>query len=153
MWHFLPNVGSGFSKCLLYPKLGVEKKKWLATRNQNLLCKKSLLEIILFTCTSISTDGNLIDLRHSTFKKRAPKAIKVIREFARKQMNTTDVRLHPSLNGAVWARGIKSVPHRLRIRLARKRNESEDAKEKLYTLISHVPMSKFKGVQTETVEE
>ena len=31
--------------------------------------------------------------------------------------------------------------------------ESEDAKEKLYTLISHVPMSKFKGVQTETVEE
>jgi large subunit ribosomal protein L31e len=77
----------------------------------------------------------------------------VIREFARKQMNTTDVRLHPSLNGAVWANGIKAVPHRLRIRLARKRNESEDAKEKLYTLISHVPMSNFKGIETETVEE
>jgi len=77
----------------------------------------------------------------------------VIREFARKQMNTNDVRLHPSVNGAVWAKGIKSVPHRMRIRLARKRNESEDAKEKLYTLISHVPMSNYKGVQTETVEE
>ena len=92
-------------------------------------------------------------LYSSTFKKRAPKAIKVIREFARKQMNTNDVRLHPSLNLAVWAKGIKSVPHRLRIRLARKRNDSEDAKEKLYTLISHVPMSNFKGIQTAAVEE
>jgi large subunit ribosomal protein L31e len=92
--------------------------------------------------------------RHSsTFKKRAPKAVKVIRAFAQKHMGTSDVRLDPSLNKALWARGIKGVPHRLRIRLARRRNDSEDAKEKLYTLVYHVPMTLFKGVQTETVDE
>ena len=89
----------------------------------------------------------------STFKKRAPKAIKVIKEFAKKHMKTSDVRLDPSLNKAVWAKGIKSVPHRMRLRLARRRNDAEDAKEKLYTLVSHVPMTQFKGVQTETVDE
>lgn len=68
-------------------------------------------------------------------------------------MGTTDVRVDPSLNKAVWASGIKSVPHRIRVRLARKRNDSEDAQEKLYTLVSHVPMTNFKGVLTETVDE
>ena len=68
-------------------------------------------------------------------------------------MGTTDIRLDPSLNKAVWSKGVKQVAHRLRIRLARKRNDSEDAKEKLYTLVSHVPVTKFKGLQTETVEE
>jgi hypothetical protein len=44
----------------------------------------------------------------------------------------------------------RNVPFRLRIRLARKRNENEDAKEKLYTLVSHVKVASVKGLQTET---
>ena len=32
-------------------------------------------------------------------------------------MGTTDVRLDPKLNQAVWAQGIKTVPHRLRVKL------------------------------------
>ncbi|KAI9102046.1 60S ribosomal protein L31 [Phlyctochytrium arcticum] len=87
-----------------------------------------------------------------TFKKRAPTAVKKIREFAQKQMGTTDVRLDTGLNKAVWARGIKSVPHRIRVRLSRRRNDAENAKEKLYTLVTYVPVTNFKGLETETVE-
>ncbi|KAI8919173.1 hypothetical protein PhCBS80983_g00296 [Powellomyces hirtus] len=88
-----------------------------------------------------------------TFKKRAPTAVKAIREFATKTMGTSDVRLDPSLNKAVWARGIKAVPHRIRVRLSRRRNDAEDAKEKLYTFVTFVPVTNFKGLQTTAVEE
>ena len=60
-------------------------------------------------------------------------------------MGTTDVRLDPSLNKQVWARGVKGVPHRIRVRLSRKRNDAEDAKEKLYTYVSHIPCVSFNG--------
>ena len=52
-----------------------------------------------------------------SFKKRAPWAVKSVIEFAQKTMGTTDVRLDPKLNQAVWAQGIKTVPHRLRVKL------------------------------------
>ena len=35
----------------------------------------------------------------------------------------------------------RNVPYRLRVRLARKRNEDEDAENKMYTLVTHVEMS------------
>jgi large subunit ribosomal protein L31e len=60
-------------------------------------------------------------------------------------MGTKDVRLDPTLNEAVWHRGVKSVPHRIRVRLARKRNDAEDAEEKLYTLVTPVAVTSFKG--------
>jgi len=34
-------------------------------------------------------------------------------------MGTSDVRLDPKLNQAIWAQGIKSVPHRIRVKLER----------------------------------
>jgi ribosomal protein L31E len=52
-----------------------------------------------------------------SFKKRAPWAIKSVISFAQKTMGTSDVRLDPKLNQAVWAQGIKTVPHRLRVKL------------------------------------
>ena len=52
-----------------------------------------------------------------SLKKRAPWAIKSIVDFTTKAMGTTDVRIDHKLNQAVWAQGIKSVPHRLRVRL------------------------------------
>lgn len=89
----------------------------------------------------------------TTFKKRAPKAIKVIREFAQKTMGTADVRLDPSLNKAVWKNGIKGVGFRIRVRLARKRNDDEDSANKLYTFVTPVEVASFKGLQTEVVEQ
>ena len=115
-----------------------------------------------------------------SFKKRAPHAVKSVVEFAQKAMGTTDVRLDPKLNQALWAQGIKSVPHRIRVKLERacsflpsfcfavvlggvgmsgledsgltggryrvagKRNDEENAKEKLFTYASHVPVDSFK---------
>ena len=52
-----------------------------------------------------------------SFKKRAPWAVKSVVNFAQKAMGTTDIRLDPKLNQALWARGVKSVPHRIRVKL------------------------------------
>lgn len=54
-----------------------------------------------------------------SFKKRAPWAVKSVVDFAQKAMGTEDVRIDPKLNQALWAQGIKSVPHRIRVKLER----------------------------------
>ena len=35
----------------------------------------------------------------------------------------------------------------MRVRIARKRNEDEEAKEKLYCHVEHVPVATFKGLE------
>ncbi|KAI9858233.1 MAG: 60S ribosomal protein L31 [Vezdaea acicularis] len=88
-----------------------------------------------------------------SFKKRAPRAIKEIRRFATKAMGTHDVRLDPQLNKKVWESGIKGVPFRLRVRISRKRNDEEGAKEKLYSLVQAVNVKNPKGLPTTVVED
>merc|ERR1711862_171646 len=78
-----------------------------------------------------------------TFKKRAPRAVKEIRKFARKEMGTEDVRVDTQLNKFVWSKGIRNVPYRVRVRLTRKRNDDEDAKGEMYTLCTLVQVSGF----------
>jgi len=60
-------------------------------------------------------------------------------------MGTTDVRIDTKLNKAVWAKGIRNVPYRIRVKLSRRRNEDEESANKLYTLVTHVPVTSFKG--------
>merc|ERR1712061_844729 len=86
------------------------------------------------------------------FKYRAPRAVKEIKKFAVKQMGTDDVRIDTRLNKHIWSQGVRNVPFRVRVRLARMRNEDEDSTNKLYTLVSHVNVATFKGLQTENVE-
>ncbi|XP_073011336.1 large ribosomal subunit protein eL31-like [Typha latifolia] len=90
-----------------------------------------------------------------SFKKMAPKAIKEIRKFAQKAMGTTDVRVDVKLNKHIWSRGIRGVPRRVRVMIARKRNDEEDAKEELYSLVTvaEIPAEGFKGLGTKIVEE
>ncbi|CAG8636115.1 7149_t:CDS:2 [Ambispora gerdemannii] len=88
-----------------------------------------------------------------SFKYRAPQAVKAIKTFAKKHMGTSDVRLDPQLNKEIWKQGIRNVPRRMRLRLSRKRNDEEDAKEKLYTYVQYVPVLNFKGLETTVVEE
>ena len=76
---------------------------------------------------------------NSTFKKKAPNAIKELRKFAQKAMGTSDVRIDVKLNKHIWSSGIRSVPRRVRVRIARKRNDEEDAKEELYSLVTVAP--------------
>merc|ERR1712156_1081678 len=86
------------------------------------------------------------------FKKRAPRAIREIKKFAEAMMGTPDVRIDVSLNKFVWSQGVRNVPRRARIRLARRHNDDEDSTNKLYTLVSHVRVEGFKGLQTVPVE-
>eukprot|EP00049_Salpingoeca_infusionum_P016916 m.351167 g.351167 ORF g.351167 m.351167 type:complete len:123 (+) comp16185_c0_seq1:51-419(+) len=86
------------------------------------------------------------------FKKRAPRAVKEIKKFASKAMNTSDVRLDSTLNKFVWSKGIRNVPYRVRVRIQRLRNPDEEAKSKLYSLVTYVPVDSFKGLSNKTIE-
>lgn len=68
---------------------------------------------------------------------------------------TRDVRLDPQLNKKVWESGIKGVPFRLRVRISRKRNDEEGAKEKLYSYVQavNVKEKETKGLHTVVVED
>eukprot|EP00736_Rhodelphis_marinus_P004479 Rmarinus@m.12917 len=87
------------------------------------------------------------------FKRRAPRAVSEIRKFAQKMMGTNDVRVDTRVNKFVWSKGVRNVPYRIRIMCSRKRNEDENAKEKMYTLVSYVPLENFKGSVTKNVSE
>jgi large subunit ribosomal protein L31e len=92
---------------------------------------------------------------NSTFKKKAPNAIKELRKFAQKAMGTSDVRIDVKLNKHIWSSGIRSVPRRVRVRIARRRNDEEDAKEELYSLVTvaEVPAEGLKGLGTKVVDD
>jgi large subunit ribosomal protein L31e len=110
--------------------------------------KKVRADIVTKECT-IQMSKRLYGV---TFKKRAPRAVREIKQFAMKAMKTSDVRIHPDLNKFVWSMGVRNVAKRIRVRLSRKRNDDEDAKEKLYTEVTFVPCKDFKGLVTENVE-
>ena len=88
-----------------------------------------------------------------SFKKRAPRAVKEIKKFAKLHMGTEDVRLAPELNQAIWKRGIKGVEYRMRLRISRRRNEEENAKNPLFSYVEPVLVATAKGLQTAVVEE
>lgn len=53
----------------------------------------------------------------------------------------------------MWECGIKGVPFLLRVRISRKRNDEEGAKEKLYSYVQAVAVKNPKGMQTVVVED
>ncbi|CAG9321442.1 unnamed protein product [Blepharisma stoltei] len=91
-------------------------------------------------------------LHHTNLKKRAPKSIRIIKDFAQRVMKTKDVRIDYHLNNFLWSRGIKHVPFRVRVRMERKRTEEETAGEELYTLVRYLPVDSFEGLRPEKVE-
>ena len=96
--------------------------------------KKSEKELPAVTRTTII---HLHKLLHDVkFKKKAPRAVKAIKDYARKTMFTDDVRIDPELNQELWRNGIRNVDRRVEVLLERKKNEDEeDAKEKMFTVV------------------
>jgi len=84
------------------------------------------------------------------FKKKAPKAVKAIKKFARENMRTEDIRIDVKLNQFIWSQGIHNIPTRVRIRLRRKKDEDAEAGAKWYTLASLIEVDSFKGLKNET---
>jgi hypothetical protein len=46
----------------------------------------------------------------------------------------SDVRVDTGLNKHIWSMGVRNVAKRVRVRLSRRRNEDEEAKEKVRAL-------------------
>jgi large subunit ribosomal protein L31e len=90
-----------------------------------------------------------------TFKKMAPKAIKEIRKFAQKMMGTADVRVDVKLIKHIWRRGIRNVHRRVCIRVSRKRNDDEPAKEELYSYVTpaELPAEGYSNLGEKVVED
>jgi large subunit ribosomal protein L31e len=103
------------------------------------------------TETAIDTTINIHKLAHrATFKRKAPTAVKKIKQLVATMMKTQDVRIDPKLNQFVWGQGVRNLPHRVRVRISRKRNEEEGSNQgEFYSLVQHVHIEDFAGRLTE----
>ncbi len=54
--------------------------------------------------------------RLASGKKRAPKAINVIKDFVKKHMKSEEIIIEPDLNEKIWSKGIEKPPQRILIR-------------------------------------
>jgi len=54
-------------------------------------------------------------------KKRAPRALRLIREFAARHMKVEaeDVKIEPEVNEAIWRRGIEKPPRRITVKMVK----------------------------------
>jgi len=57
----------------------------------------------------------LAKAKRAPTSKRAPKAIRVIREFLTRHMKSDEVYIGASINDLVWKNGIRRIPPRIRI--------------------------------------
>eukprot|EP00760_Papus_ankaliazontas_P033191 PhM_4_TR6224/c0_g1_i3/m.74766/K02910/RP-L31e, RPL31; large subunit ribosomal protein L31e len=110
--------------------------------------KRKYLPAVVTLETTVHLARNMKDVGP---KRRAPRACKVVKEYAKKMLGTSDNRIDVKLNKALWSKGIKNIPHRIRVRMSRKvRETTEDGKRgggKYYTVISYVSPADgtFKG--------
>jgi large subunit ribosomal protein L31e len=58
-----------------------------------------------------------------SIKKRTPRALRVLREFVRKNMKTENVLIDSSVNQKLWSRGIEKPPRKIRVRVLRYRDD------------------------------
>lgn len=75
------------------------------------------------------------------FRKHTPWSLKEMRKFAVKEMETADVLIVIRLNKAVWAKGRRNVPHRICVRVFRKRHEEKGSPNKLSMLVTCVSVT------------
>jgi large subunit ribosomal protein L31e len=54
-------------------------------------------------------------------KKRAKKAVNILRDFIWKHMKPVDVIIHPEVNEKIWERGIEKPPSKIRVRASKDR--------------------------------
>ncbi|MCX6660836.1 MAG: 50S ribosomal protein L31e, partial [Candidatus Bathyarchaeota archaeon] len=59
---------------------------------------------------------NLRDLWAAPKDKRAPKAVRTLREFVKRHMKVDNVKVSNEINQEIWARSIQKPPRKLKIR-------------------------------------
>jgi len=80
-------------------------------------------------------------------------AVSSIKKFVARKMRTRDVRIDTKLNKFVWAKGNEKVPVRIRLRMQRKRTKREEAREKMFTVVTWVPCRDFHFLHDEVVKD
>jgi len=51
--------------------------------------------------------------------RRAEKAMMVLKTFTERHMKPTEIVIDPSVNEAIWARGIKNPPRKIRVKMTK----------------------------------
>ena len=74
-------------------------------------------------------------------------------KLAMKEVGTPDVRTDTRLNESPLGQRNKECPYHIRVWLSRNPHEDEDAPDKLYTLVTYVPVATFKNLQTVNEDE
>ena len=59
---------------------------------------------------------NLKDVWMAPRIKRAPKAVKVVKDFVKRRMKVDDVKISNAVNEEIWKRSIKKPPRKIKIR-------------------------------------
>ena len=62
---------------------------------------------------------NLRDVWAAPRKQRAPKAVRILKNFVKRRMKTEDVQVSNEINEAVWSRSIQKPPRKLKIRVVK----------------------------------
>lgn len=47
---------------------------------------------------------------------RAPKAVKIVREYLKKHMKSEEISLDASVNEKLWERGIQKIPPKIKVK-------------------------------------
>ena len=80
------------------------------------------------------------------FKKKAPRAIKVIKKLVQRNMRTKDVRIDPELNKELWKKGVRNLQTRIEIIMKRKKMKmKKKVKKKSILLLNYLLLLKFKS--------
>jgi large subunit ribosomal protein L31e len=51
--------------------------------------------------------------------KRADRAVTLLREFIERHMKPTEMIIQPEVNEAIWARGIRKPPRKIRVKMTK----------------------------------
>ncbi len=51
--------------------------------------------------------------------KRAVRAVRKLRQFAKKHMHSDEVKLDPQLNEIIWKRGIRKPPRKVTVKMVK----------------------------------
>merc|ERR1712043_30396 len=87
-------------------------------------------------------------VRGTNWKKRSRRAVKYVRNHAKKTMKTEEVKLDCDLNKFINSRNNKSCPPKVRVRMERKPKPNGEG---YYTQVDLVQTTNFHGLQNEVV--
>jgi large subunit ribosomal protein L31e len=62
---------------------------------------------------------NLRDVWTVPRKQRAPKAVRILRDFVKRNMKAEDIKVSNGINQEIWLRSIQKPPRKLKIRVVK----------------------------------